>query len=556
MIWQQLQSLAGSYPLALRGLGMTVMLSLISLVLGTLLGFGLGILRTGGNRLISAAIGAWVDLIRGTPFLVQIFLIFFILPEFGIELDAFTAGIIALTNLAACFICEIVAAGIRSVPTGQVEAALASGLSRWQRMRQVVLPQAMRIVLPPLVGQYVLLIKDSSVVSAIGLTDLTRVGWLVVQRVPNGLLVFFLVGVGYFIVCYPLDHARPPAGAPHGRGAWRGAVVTSNPKGCRYDQSESLTKTGMIDFRGVNKWFGSLNVLKDITLSVEPREVVVVCGPSGSGKSTLIRCINGLETIKDGDLVVDGQRLGDPATNMTQLRTEIGFVFQSFNLYPHKTALENVTLAPIHVRKIPRAEAEQAGRDLLAKVGLADKVNAYPSQLSGGQQQRVAIARCLGMRPKIMLFDEPTSALDPEMISEVLDVMVAVAEEGMTMMVVTHEMGFARKVAQRVVFMDAGAIVESGTPEEFFSHPKTDRSRAFLSKICGIRVPLIGSSYAKGLSASSADARPRQFIRSAIQPHRSRRCRSTSQASPLWLPDPPKALDTRSSASSRGRART
>ena len=220
MIWQQLQSIAGSYPLALRGLGMTVMLSLVSLVLGTLIGFGLGILRTGGNRLISSVIGAWVDLIRGTPFLVQIFLIFFILPELGIELDAFTAGIIALTNLAACFICEIVVAGIRSVPTGQVEAALASGLSRWHRMRQVVLPQAMRIVLPPLVGQYVLLIKDSSVVSAIGLTDLTRVGWLVVQRVPNGLLVFFLVGLGYFIVCYPLimlaRRLEQRMGAAHG----------------------------------------------------------------------------------------------------------------------------------------------------------------------------------------------------------------------------------------------------------------------------------------------------------------------------------------------------
>jgi polar amino acid transport system permease protein len=204
MMWQQFQSLIGSYPLALRGLGMTVMLSVISLVLGTLLGFGLGILRTGGSRVISAAIGTWVDVIRGTPFLVQIFLIFFILPELGVELDAFTAGIIALTNLAACFICEIVVAGIGAVPRGQVEAALASGLSQWQRMRQVVLPQAMRVVLPPLVGQYVLLIKDSSVVSAIGLTDLTRVGWLVVQRVPNGLLVFALVGIGYFIVCYPL----------------------------------------------------------------------------------------------------------------------------------------------------------------------------------------------------------------------------------------------------------------------------------------------------------------------------------------------------------------
>ena len=239
----------------------------------------------------------------------------------------------------------------------------------------------------------------------------------------------------------------------------------------------------MIEFRGVNKWFGSLHVLKDITLSVEPREVVVVCGPSGSGKSTLIRCVNGLEATQDGDLIVDDKRVGDPATNMTLLRTEIGFVFQQFNLYPHKTALENVTLAPIHVRKTPRAEAEEAGRELLAKVGLADKFNAYPSELSGGQQQRVAIARCLGMRPKIMLFDEPTSALDPEMISEVLDVMVAVAEEGMTMMVVTHEMGFARKVAQGVVFMDRGAVVESGTPEAFFATPQTDRSRAFLGKI-------------------------------------------------------------------------
>ena len=239
----------------------------------------------------------------------------------------------------------------------------------------------------------------------------------------------------------------------------------------------------MIEFRGVNKWFGPLHVLNDIELSVQPREVVVVCGPSGSGKSTLIRCINGLEQIQKGDLVVDGQRLGDKATDMTLLRTEIGFVFQSFNLYPHKTALENVTLAPIHVRKTPRAQAEEYGRELLVKVGLGDKFDAYPAQLSGGQQQRVAIARCLGMRPKIMLFDEPTSALDPEMISEVLDVMVSVAEEGMTMMVVTHEMGFARSVAQRVVFMDRGAIVESGTPEAFFSNPRTERAQAFLGKI-------------------------------------------------------------------------
>ena len=476
MIWQQLHSLTGSYPLALRGLGMTVVLSLISLALGTLIGFALGVLRAGDSRALSGVIGAWVDLIRGTPFLVQIFLIFFILPELGVELDAFTAGIIGLTNLASCFICEIVVAGIRAVPTGQVEAALASGLSRWQRMRQVVLPQAMRVVLPPLVGQYVLLIKDflRRLSHRFDRSDPGRLAGRAAgsQRAPR--LRHRWPRLFHRLLSAHL--ARQPAREAAGCRACRGAAV-------RATEPYQGRHPSVIEFRGVNKWFGPLHVLKDITLIVEPREVVVVCGPSGSGKSTLIRCINGLETIKDGDLVVDGQHVGDRATNMAQLRTEIGFVFQQFNLYPHKTALENVTLAPIHVRKIPRAEAKSAGRELLAKVGLADKFDAYPAELSGGQQQRVAIARSLCMRPKIMLFDEPTSALDPEMISEVLDVMVAVAEESMTMMVVTHEMGFARKVAKRVVFMDAGAIVETGTPEEFFSHPRTERSRAFLSKI-------------------------------------------------------------------------
>ena len=244
-----------------------------------------------------------------------------------------------------------------------------------------------------------------------------------------------------------------------------------------------MTKAGMIDFRGVNKWFGALNVLKDITLSVEPREVVVVCGPSGSGKSTLIRCVNGLETIKDGDLVVDGQRVGDPATNMTQLRTEIGFVFQSFNLYPHKTALENVTLAPIHVRKIPRTEAEKAGRELLAKVGLADKVDAYPAQLSGGQQQRVAIARALAMRPRLMLFDEITSALDPELVGEVVKVLERLAMSGMTMALVTHEMGFARRTADTLVFMHQGRVWEKGPPRELFATPKTAELESFIQAV-------------------------------------------------------------------------
>lgn len=239
----------------------------------------------------------------------------------------------------------------------------------------------------------------------------------------------------------------------------------------------------MIEFQSLNKWYGPLHVLNDVNLSIGKGEVVVVCGPSGSGKSTLIRCVNCLETFQKGGLTVDGARLGTPETRLRNLRMEVGFVFQQFNLYPHKTALENVVLAPVHVRKLPRAEAEARGRALLEKVGLGDKMGNYPHQLSGGQQQRVAIVRSLAMQPKIMLFDEPTSALDPEMINEVLDVMVSLAREGMTMMVVTHEMGFARRVADRVIFMDRGAIVEAAKPEIFFTAPQSDRTRDFLGKI-------------------------------------------------------------------------
>jgi polar amino acid transport system ATP-binding protein len=239
----------------------------------------------------------------------------------------------------------------------------------------------------------------------------------------------------------------------------------------------------MIEMRGINKWFGSFHVLKDINLEVAPGEVVVICGPSGSGKSTLIRCINQLEPVQQGTIVANGMSLTDHRTNITKLRADIGMVFQQFNLYPHKTALQNITLAPITVRKQKAAEAETVARELLLKVGIPEKADFFPDQLSGGQQQRVAIARALAMKPKIMLFDEPTSALDPEMIQEVLEVMIRLANEGMTMIAVTHEMGFARKVANRIVFMDEGRIVETAPPTEFFDRPKEARTRAFLGKI-------------------------------------------------------------------------
>ena len=239
----------------------------------------------------------------------------------------------------------------------------------------------------------------------------------------------------------------------------------------------------MIEVAGVDKYFGHLHVLRKVDLTVTEREVVVVIGPSGSGKSTLCRCINRLETIDDGDIRVDGQSLPAEGRELARLRAEVGMVFQSFNLFGHRTVLDNVTLGPTTVRRAPRNEARDEAMTLLARVGIADKAGAYPAQLSGGQQQRAAIARALAMRPKVMLFDEPTSALDPEMVSEVLDVMVQLATDGMTMVVVTHEMGFARKAADRVVFMDSGEIVEQDTPDAFFSGARSGRARSFLSKV-------------------------------------------------------------------------
>ena len=250
----------------------------------------------------------------------------------------------------------------------------------------------------------------------------------------------------------------------------------------------SVTETAtpsqpVIEVEGLNKWYGAFHVLRDINLNVNEGERIVICGPSGSGKSTLIRCINRLEEHQEGRIVVNGTRLTNDLKNIDAVRREVGMVFQSFNLFPHLTVLENCTLAPIWVRKTPKVEAEAIAMEYLERVKIPEQAEKFPGQLSGGQQQRVAIARSLCMRPKILLFDEPTSALDPEMIKEVLDVMVDLAETGMTMLVVTHEMGFASQVADRVIFMDEGQVVEQNTPDEFFNNPQSERTKLFLSQI-------------------------------------------------------------------------
>jgi general L-amino acid transport system ATP-binding protein len=249
------------------------------------------------------------------------------------------------------------------------------------------------------------------------------------------------------------------------------------------DHSDLDTSDVAIEINQMHKWYGDFHVLKDINLKVPRGERIVVCGPSGSGKSTMIRCINRLEEHQRGDIIVDGIELTNDLKNIDAIRREVGMVFQHFNLFPHLTVLENCTLAPIWVRKTPKAEAEEAAMHYLERVKIPEQAHKFPGQLSGGQQQRVAIARSLCMNPRIMLFDEPTSALDPEMISEVLDVMIDLADTGMTMICVTHEMGFARKVAHRVIFMDGGEIIEQNEPEEFFTNPQNERTKLFLSQI-------------------------------------------------------------------------
>jgi len=250
-------------------------------------------------------------------------------------------------------------------------------------------------------------------------------------------------------------------------------------------QTVSASDDVAVQITGMNKWYGTFHVLRDINMTVAKGERIVICGPSGSGKSTLIRCINRLEEHQQGQIIVDGTELTSDLKNIDKVRSEVGMVFQHFNLFPHLTILENLTLAPIWVRKVPKKEAEEVAMHYLKKVKIPEQAHKYPGQLSGGQQQRVAIARSLCMKPRIMLFDEPTSALDPEMIKEVLDTMIELAQEGMTMLCVTHEMGFAQAVANRVIFMDQGQIVEQNAPKEFFSNPKSDRTKLFLSQILG-----------------------------------------------------------------------
>src|ERR1700730_8423999 len=451
---------------------------------GLVFAFPYGILLALGRRsnlpLIKGLCVGFIELIRGVPLISLLIMASVMLPLFlpsGVTIDKFLPAQVAVILFAGAYIAEIIRGGLQSLPKGQFEAADAMGLNYVQKTLLIILPQALRVVIPPLINTFIGFFKDTSLVLIIGIFDfLNSANQALVD--PNwagfpGEIYLFAAFI-YFCFCFSRSSSAEERAA---RGGEENAPMAAS---VAHDLSNAPS---VITLTGVNKWFGQFHVLSDINLDVKEGEKIVICGPSGSGKSTLIRCINRLEEHQAGDIVVDGVTLTNDVKNIEAIRREVGMVFQSFNLFPHLTILENLTLAPIWVKKMPKREAEEVAMNLLKRVRIPEQALKYPGQLSGGQQQRVAIARALCMRPKIRLFDEPTSALDPEMVKEVLDVMIELAREGMTMLCVTHEMGFARAVADRVIFMDRGEIVEHNEPEAFFANPRNERTKLFLGQI-------------------------------------------------------------------------
>ena len=463
---------------------------------GIVFALPLGVLLALGRRsklpIVRLASVIFIEFVRGVPLITVLIMANTMLPLFlpgGMTVDRLLRPLVGVAIFAAAYMAEVVRGGLQAMPRGQYEGAMSLGLGYWQMMAFIILPQALRIVIPGIVNNFISLFKDTTLVAIVGIFDLIRT--IEASRVDPVWAAPTISYTGYAFAAHLLlplllGHvalfARDGA-SPRSRPKTVTIMATSDRSADQARRRRGRSAQPAVEIVGMHKWYGEFHVLRDINLTVRRGERIVVCGPSGSGKSTMIRCINRLEEHQQGRIIVDGIELTNDLKRIDEVRREVGMVFQHFNLFPHLTVLENCTLAPIWVKKMPKAEAEEVAMKYLKRVKIPEQARKYPGQLSGGQQQRVAIARSLCMNPKIMLFDEPTSALDPEMVKEVLDTMVGLAQEGMTMIVVTHEMGFARQVANRVVFMDYGQIVEMNTPDEFFKNPQHERTKLFLSQI-------------------------------------------------------------------------
>ncbi|MCV0221147.1 MULTISPECIES: amino acid ABC transporter permease/ATP-binding protein [Stenotrophomonas] len=510
----------------LEGLGRTLLLTALGTGLGFALGTLLALARVSGSPLLSAVSWGYVWLFRSIPLLVLLLLLNNLgylystielgVPFTGINLfsypttqliGVFTAAVLGLTLNQAAFSAEVIRGGILSVDHGQYEAAAALGLPRGRQVRRIILPQAMRSILPAAFNDVIGLAKSTSVVYVLALPELFYTVQVIYRRNLEVVPLLMVATVWYLVILTVLSLLQRRVEQRFARGQLqreRSASRVSSPLRVHSDAAPRLIhrpriatqvesgEGAALSLHGVSKAFGDQPVLEDVDLDLRAGSVTVLIGPSGAGKSTLLRLINHLERADSGYVTVGGQLIGYrrdgdtlyelPEREIRRRRAEVGMVFQGFNLFPHLTALENIIEAPIAVRGVPRAQAEQQARTLLERVGLADRADAFPRQLSGGQQQRIAIARALALQPKVLLFDEPTSALDPELVAEVLSVIEELARSGTTLVIVTHELSFARRVADHVVMMDQGRVIEQGTPDAVLERPRQQRTADFLAR--------------------------------------------------------------------------
>jgi polar amino acid transport system permease protein len=543
-------------PFLLQGALLTLELSVVAMAFGLLLGLGLALLRLSRHASLRGAAWLYIWFVRGTPLLLQLVFIYDVLPAVGIRLDTFTTAVIGFALNEAAFSAEIIRGGVASVNRNQAIAAAALGMPGTLTFRRIVLPQAMRAILPGIANQAISMIKGTSIASIIFVNELTFRAEQIVGQNFRFFQVFAAAGTIYLAMTSAVaiaqllaerhfNYLREPQ--PGRQSRWKlwhsfGVATALSPQPERpepehpspplrpaADRREAFA-TLVADIchddavtpgepfvvcRNVQKSYGSRTILQSIDLTVNRGEVVVLMGPSGSGKSTLLRLINHLEAVDWGEITIDGKLVGyerlpggglRAASNLAHARAEarIGMVFQHFNLFEHMTALENIAEAPVRVYGQDPERARTLALRLLAAVGLAEHAAHLPHRLSGGQQQRVAIARALAVSPRLMLFDEPTSALDPELVGEVLTVLRGLAQAGMTMIVVTHEVRFAREVADRIVFMDGGLVVEQGPPEQLLDHPEQERTQRFLR--------MVTQTDASALAESSAAADPSRTI--------------------------------------------
>ncbi|MGV2126789.1 amino acid ABC transporter permease/ATP-binding protein [Agrobacterium vitis] len=513
----------------LAGLGRTLLLTVLATISGSVLGTALALARVSRSPLLSGLSWGYIWLLRSIPMIVLLLVlnnlgylyetIHIAVPFTGQVLvdyptvqllTPFAAAFIGLTLNQSAFFAEIVRGGILSVDQGQLEAAAALGLPRRRQAFRIVLPQAMRTILPTGFNEIIGLAKATSIVYVLALPELFYTVQVIYRRNLEVIPLLMVATAWYLVIMTVLSVAQHYIERHFSKGALRNPkplpfraffgraalttvpAVTANRRSALKDLT-ALRQGGVVRIQNVSKSFGHLKVLDGVDLTLKAGSVTAILGPSGSGKSTLLRSINHLERVDHGFISVDGELVGYnrrgnvlyelKEKDILKRRVEIGMVFQSFNLFPHLTVLENLIEAPIAVLGLPRDEAILLAQDLLARVGLSDKIHAYPRQLSGGQQQRVAIARALALKPKVLLFDEPTSALDPELVGEVLDVIKELARTGTTLVIVTHEIGFAREVADTVVFMEGGRVLEVDTPERIFSHAAHPRTQEFLAKV-------------------------------------------------------------------------